>query len=287
MDRRIADYISANRHRYTREAIRQQLIAAGFEPAEIDATWAALETPDADDVVGEKFWSQFLLIVVGINVVIFLGVALLTGLLPAIGGGGFVIAVIFAILLIIGALVAWAAVAATRPAQLSRGMAMTVGIAIPLVFALLVGGACYALLGTFGVPPPPAVSGTLELVIESPEFRGQGEAMCQPTQADGRGFDVYAMDLGRLDGRMVSVSVYSSPSVPNGPAEQIVSISAVSETSPAIIWDSGMGPSRVDMNAAPDGLSGTVAFESLQAMQEDPSAHEVQPISGTMTWECK
>jgi hypothetical protein len=286
MDRRIADYISANRHRYTREAIRQQLIAAGFEPAEIDATWAALETPDADDVVGEKFWSQFLLIVVGINVVIFLGVALLTGLLPAIGGGGFVIAVIFAILLIIGALVAWAAVAATRPAQLSRGMAMTVGIAIPLVFALLVGGACYALLGTFGVPPPPAVSGTLELVIESPEFRGQGEAMCQPDTAEGGGFNVWGPDLGRLDGRMVHASIYASPTA-DGWREPMVAITAYSETAPATNWDSGVGRSRVEMDAAPDGLSGTVTFDSLQAMQEDPNAEEAEPISGTLTWECE
>ena len=45
MDPRIADFIRDNRRRYTREAIRQQLIQAGHDPAAIDATWAALDAP--------------------------------------------------------------------------------------------------------------------------------------------------------------------------------------------------------------------------------------------------
>ena len=59
MDPRIADFIRDNRRRYTREAIRQQLIEAGHDPAAIDATWAALDAPDPDATAGEGFWGRF------------------------------------------------------------------------------------------------------------------------------------------------------------------------------------------------------------------------------------
>ena len=38
----------------------------------IDATWAVLDTPDPDDVVGEGFWGRFWIYLIGLNVVAFL-----------------------------------------------------------------------------------------------------------------------------------------------------------------------------------------------------------------------
>ena len=35
----VTDYIKANRARYTHEAVREQLIMAGYEPAQVDAAW--------------------------------------------------------------------------------------------------------------------------------------------------------------------------------------------------------------------------------------------------------
>ena len=81
-DRRIADYISANRGTFTREAITQQLLDAGYEQGAIDATWAVLDTPDPDDVVGEGFWGRFWIYLIGINVVALLLVGVLTQMIP-------------------------------------------------------------------------------------------------------------------------------------------------------------------------------------------------------------
>ncbi|MEX0626987.1 MAG: hypothetical protein WD402_10615 [Chloroflexota bacterium] len=40
MNEQIRDYIQENRQKYTREAIRDQLIAAGHDAAQIDGAWA-------------------------------------------------------------------------------------------------------------------------------------------------------------------------------------------------------------------------------------------------------
>ena len=76
MDQRIADYIRDHRGKYTREALTQQLIDSGYTREAIDATWAALDTPDPDDTAGEGFWGRFFMILVGINVAVIVLVGL-------------------------------------------------------------------------------------------------------------------------------------------------------------------------------------------------------------------
>ena len=79
MDQRIADYIRDHRGTYTREALTQQLLDAGYTREAIDATWAALDTPDPDDTAGEGFWGRFFLVLIGINVAVLVLVGLGTG----------------------------------------------------------------------------------------------------------------------------------------------------------------------------------------------------------------
>lgn len=287
MRQRIADYISQNRHRYTREAIRQQLIDAGYEARDIDETWATLDAPDADDVAGERFWGRFGLIVVGLNVGVFLAVGLLTGMLQALPDGSFVLVAILGIALAIGALVAWAIVAAATPSRLGRTTALVIGVTIPLVVALLVGGACYALVGAVGLPPPPPRSGSMTLLIEDPAFEGQGRAMCQPTSERFEGFNVYAENLGTLDGRRVDASVGTMPMGADAAYQAMVFVTLYSERAPPTTWDSGFAPATIELDAAPDGLSGTARFESLPSVRGDPSMEEAEPITGTITWECE
>jgi len=215
MDPRIADYIRANRKKYTREVIREQLVKAGHDPSEIDATWAALDAPDPDAVVGEGFWGRFWLFLVGLNVAVFLIVVLVSGLLNSI-----VLAVVLGIALSIGALMAWGIVAATGPAKMGVTTAMVIGGVIPLVFALLIGGSCYALVGTIGPPPPPPNEGTMELRIDPPlDFEGSGAAYCQP-HGDSGGLSIYAQEggLGTMGGRTVHASVdsYTAEVIPEG-----------------------------------------------------------------------
>lgn len=306
MDQRIADFISANRGKYTREAIRQQLIDAGYSPEAIDATWAILDTPDPDEaaVAGEGFWSRFFLFLVGLNVAVFLLVALSTGMLGAAAQGGIALAGVFAVALGIGALISWGIVAAVGPEKLGRTSAMVIGGLVPILFALLIGGSCYALVGSFGPPPR---EGRMELEIDPPiSFTGSGQAFCQINE--GSGFSIYTPEgsVGSIDRRPVNVSVdsFSHPVFPEGgptpapgPAGEGVQnlnvyifLAPRSETDPPQEWF--VSPdTQLDVDLAADGLSGTVAFEGLEPTRfdEQPPAPggELDTISGTVTWSCE
>jgi hypothetical protein len=304
MDQRIADYIARNQGRYTREAIRQQLIDAGHDPADIDATWAILDTPDPDEagVAGEGFWPRFFLFLIGLNVAVFLLVALSTGMLGNLAFGGGAIAGVFAVALGIGALLAWAIVAAVGPAKLGRTTAIVIGGVIPLVFALLIGGSCYALASAIGPPPPPPREGVMELEIEAPmRFSGSGAAFCQ-IPADGSGFSIYTQEgrLGMIDGRQVHASVDSfSPGLgpEGGPAPEpaasgepgrsvsvYIFLFARTESDPPRDWFASPD-TQLEIDADPDGLSGTVTFEGLEPPQSDGPPQE--PMSGTIRWSCE
>jgi hypothetical protein len=310
MDQRIADFISANRGKYTRDAIRQQLIDAGYSPEAIDATWAILDTPDPDEaaVAGRGFWSRFFLFLIGLNVAVFLLVALTTGMLAAAAQGGFALAGVFAVALGIGALISWGIVAAMGPEKLGRTSALVIGGIVPILYALLIGGSCYALARSIGPPPPPPRDGVMELEIDPPTgFIGSGAAFCQ-IQEGGTGFNIYTPEgsLGSINGRPVHVSVdsFSDPSFPeNGPAPApappgeavpnlyiYVFLAPQSETDPPQEWF--VSPdTQLDLDLAPDGLSGTVTFEGLEPARfdEEPAApgSELDTISGTVTWSCE
>ncbi|MGH2380229.1 MAG: hypothetical protein ACRDG7_03290 [Candidatus Limnocylindria bacterium] len=299
MDPRIADYIRANRRRYTRDVIREQLIKAGHAPADIDATWAALDAPDPDAVVGEGFWGRFWLFLVGLNVAVFLIVVLATGMLNSI-----VLAAVLGVALSIGALIAWGIVAATGPAQMGRTTAMVIGGLIPLVFALLIGGSCYALVGAIGPPPPPPREGVMELQIDPPlDFAGSGAAFCQVHETFP-GFSIYPQqELGAINGRPVHASVDSFPAdggqdggpqpapAPGGELRpnlnMYISLQPRSEADPPQEWFVTPG-TQLDLDATPDGLSGTVTFEGLEPVEFEPAGAGGggEPISGTITWTC-
>ena len=290
MDPRIADFIAKNQGKYTREAIRQQLIDAGHDPADIDATWAILDTPDPEQagLAGEGFWPRFFLFLVGLNVAVFLLVALSTGMLEALTTGGGALAGVFAVALGIGALLAWGIVAAVGPAKLGRTTAIVVGGVIPIVFALLVGGSCYALASFIGPPPLPSVSGEMELQIDEPfTFQASGTATCQPTR-DLIGYSVYAQNLGSIDGLPVYVSVDAFQPQP-GELTTNVSIQAFSEGQ-ADTRDWFTTPeTNLDDEAAEDGLSGSVTFTALTAGNPDASAGGAGggALSGTISWNCE
>jgi hypothetical protein len=285
MDQKIADYIAKNQGKYTREAIRQQLIDAGHEPAAIDATWAALYSPDPDEtsVAGEGFWPRFFLFLIGLNVAVFLFVALSTGMLENLGGGGGALAGVFAVALGIGALIAWGIVAAVGPARLGRTTAMVIGGVIPIIFALLVGGSCYALASAIGPPPLPSVAGEMELEIVAPfTHQATATATCNPSRND-TGFSVYGESVGQIEGDPVFVAVDSYDMEP-GNRITTITISVAGNEANARDW-STTSETRIGADAAADGSSGTVTFEGLGAGNLDP-ALGLEPISGTIRWSC-
>jgi hypothetical protein len=286
MDQRIADYIRANRDRYTREAIRQQLVDAGYDPAVIERTWAILDTPDADDVAGPGFWRRFALILLGVNVGIFLVVGLLSGMLLNVGASA-VLLIIFAVVLVIGALIAWGIVALTGPARMNPTTATVIGSIIPLFFALLIGGSCYALVGTIGPPPR---SGTMELTLGPPlELSASGPAMCS---SRGVGFSVNTSELRTDDGRTMNASLYVPPANAGGPSvpELFVGFFQAAADDAPVSWSPGPD-TVVSVDAAPDGLSGSATFEGLAPELFGPPGSEppvgTEPLSGTLTWTCE
>ncbi|MDQ2933464.1 MAG: hypothetical protein M3R49_00525 [Chloroflexota bacterium] len=296
MDPRIADYIRQHRDRYTRDAIRQRLAEAGYDPAEIDATWVALETErhDQDTASSPRFWRYFWAWVAVTYLVAFVVVVIATGLLAR--GGMTPVALIYAVALGIALLAAWGIVAATRPTQLGRGTALAIGGVIPLVFALLVGGSCYGLIGT---PPPPPRSGLMELHVEPPHaFDGSGAATCQSTPG-GTGFGVRAENLGMLGGSQVSVSIDAfagSPKAPDAPLpsgafDQVsvyITLLPPSGNEPEAAYNNLTG-SGLELDASAEGLVGTVTFPELSSVPvsvkgEPPGADS---ISGRVSWRCE
>lgn len=290
MDPRIADYIRANRRTYTREAITKQLIEAGHDPGEIERTWAALDARDADAVAGEGFWGRFALILIGINLGVFLVVGLLTGTLLQIGGGGgAVILVVFGVALAIGALIAWGIVAATGPTKMSPATALVVGVSIPLLFALLIGGACYALIGAVGPVGPPSRPAVIEADLGPPlDLSGTAqEAGCQTFGSDpAEGVSVFG--YFESPGGVLDISLTVTPDDPGGrpPATIWVSSLEPDDTGRTLAWGNE-GPDAGEIEVAMTGFDGTVTFTELPAMQGDPGGDLGDPLSGEISWTCE
>jgi hypothetical protein len=284
MDPRIADFIRQHRDTLTREAITQQLLEAGYTRESIDATWAVLDTPDPDDTAGEGFWGRWFLIVVGINAVAFLLVGLSTEALFSDERRGLLL--ILAAALGVGGLIAYGIVAAVGPARLGRTTATVIGVTIPLLFAVLIGGTCYALLASLGPVPR---SGTLELEVEGrPDVSGTGIASC--TSRGSANWFVFAqLELP------AHTTVDISPFAPDGSAPD-GSVRGLS-----IGTDAGAGPEQVigysnidgsadlESDVQRDGLEGSVTFTDLQSdLAQEPveGGEPPDPISGTATWSC-
>lgn len=95
----IDEYIRQNRDRYTREAIRQQLTAAGHDLAAIDAAWERVEASSTTPALPAGWrpgWREFLvLLVVGA-----IGAALVWASEPY--GAGVIAPIVYAIIFTIG-----------------------------------------------------------------------------------------------------------------------------------------------------------------------------------------
>ena len=273
-DRRIADFIAENRRTYTREAITQQLLDAGYTRESIEATWAALDAPDPDSPPDTNFWGRFWLMLIGVNLAVLLGVGMLTGLLFNFQQGGALLAIL-AVALGIGALIAWGLVATVGPEKMGRTGSTVVGLLIPLLVALLIGGACYAMVGAIGPPPR---SGTLEL--QAGELTGSAPATCHVGQGAG-GFSVFGQIAGDPP---VNVDLNNFPFDAGPPTADVRNVSIFIEDERGRLYSTEGGGAELSSEVADAGLSGTINFSGLRANAEGPNGPE--EISGTITWSC-
>jgi hypothetical protein len=292
-DQRIADYISANRRKFTREAITQQLLDAGYEQGAIDATWAVLDAPDPDDVVGESFWGRFWIYLIGLNVAAFLLVGVATQLIPNAVG----VAAVLGVLLTIGAAIALGIVAVTRPTRLGRGTAIAIGGIVPLIFTFLIAGSCYALMSSFGPPAPPPLSGTLTLQVDPPlAFETSGAASCQRPPEGESYYSVYTSSPMSSSEGPVNVFIDFYPQGPGGELAPTVSMSIGDPTQAGgqvLDYQPGTGPSAgIELEPGSSATSGSLTFEGFlpaEAFDEEGQPidrFDADPISGTITWSC-
>jgi hypothetical protein len=285
MDPRIADFIREHRNTLTREAITQQLLEAGYTRESIDATWAVLDTPDPDDTAGEGFWRRWLLIVVGINLAVLLLVGVTTESLFADERRGLLL--ILAAALGVGGLISYGVVAAVGPSRVGRTTATVIGVTIPLLFALLIGGSCYALLASLGPVPR---SGTLDLEVDGrPDMSGSGIATCHsggPTD-----YSVFGQ-LDQAAFTTVDLSAFAPDgSAPDGSVQSLsIGTQAGAQPEQVIGYSNFTGSATLESEVRRDGLEGSVTFTDLQSdLAQEPvegGGEPPAPISGTATWSC-
>ncbi|MDQ2935831.1 MAG: hypothetical protein M3R49_12820 [Chloroflexota bacterium] len=140
MDPKIADYIRAHRDRYTREAITQQLIAAGYEPAAVEATWDALRG-DAANPPPRRRGAGYVM------TVYLLGLA---GMLVIVALSGLQLFPFVVVLVVAYALVGYLIARVWAP---RATMGIWLALAVPFVFLLIGFGSCVAAIYAGGFVP--------------------------------------------------------------------------------------------------------------------------------------
>ena len=137
MNPSIKEYIRANRERYTREAVIEQLVQAGHRRWDVEAAWAQLEAEEPMGSSTGANMSAYAWIIFGLGAA---AIAIPT-VLGLVNGGGFG-------LFGVGWLIAYLAIAVwpTRAFARSRpgtlGGVVAVVLAVPIVVLLIGGGLC-------------------------------------------------------------------------------------------------------------------------------------------------
>jgi hypothetical protein len=295
----IKRYLDEYGGRYTSDALRSALLEVGHDPAEVDAALQEWQSEHAGGIVGEEdrrkfgWWTIWLHL--GALVAVFVLLILLNGAQASAAANAAIAAVVLAVFLFLG----WAISSLIGRTLLPR-TGIAVALIVPAISALGLGGTCLAVMGGFstGQAPQPTTTGTMDLNIQPPlSFKGSGPATCQG-KPGVTGLSVFAENLGLLDGSVVSMSVdaFQGGGDPNAPlpsgAEQSVNLSitlsgANGDAAPAGYLNTP--ETRLQVDVAPDGLSGTVVFEGLvPAEMTDPNAPGGrEPISGTVSWTCQ
>ena len=291
-DPRIAEFIGANRARLTREAITKQLREAGYAQEAIDATWAVLDTPDADDEAGEGFWGRFWMYLIGLNVAAFLLVGLVTRMLP----NSIPLAVVLGIALAIGAFITLGVISLIRPTRLGRGAALAIGALVPLFVTFLIAGACYALVGSMGPLPPAPRSGTITLQIDPPlAIEGTGSARCQLPPEGQSYYNVYLdSPIGSSEGEIFVFINAFSETTSRDPVPMVnITIGSPGQGENFVDYQPGPGNSAgVEVAPGSSATAGSLSFDRLVPAEmfdetgQPTDRSDADPISGTIQWSC-
>jgi hypothetical protein len=280
----IKRYLDEHGATYTPEALRKGLLDAGYDATAVDAAlhdWAATRTgPHAGPDNRRTFGRWALRLHLAALVATFLLLALLKGT------QGIGVALIGVGVLAVALLLGWAISSLIGRALLPRA-GVTIALIVPAISALLLGGACFAIMNAAIAAPPH--DGTVNLKIVAPfAFEGSGGAACY---LDRGGYvQVLSYDLGTLDGRSVraSIDVFgTTPGEVKPAGEGLLTISLNSTASDETqVWSSSAG-AQLTFDTSSGGGSGTIHYEGLPADATQPGAAQRPPISGSISWTCK
>jgi hypothetical protein len=285
----IEAYLREHGGRYTTEALRRQLIHAGYDPNEIDVALRETEVARGPQLAETRtsrtrFWWSAVGLHLGALVLVTVWLVTRRYTYAPIA------APILGLMLLVGL-----GISGLIGRRLLRSSGLAVALVIPLISVIGLSGWCLAAMG--GTPVQiPATPGTMQLQIDPPlSFEASGPAECFLQKG---GFSVHAADLGDLDTRYVSAQVFSLGD-PNAQASPTDSFRAVS-LSISLFPRSGIagetyygspGDVPLELDAISDGRSGTLKFEGLAGqLIEDPQSSpgvSPEPISGTLSWTCE
>ena len=284
----IRAYLDEHGGTYTAKALRQGLIDAGHDPAQVDAAiaeWEAERVSGAGTEAADRrrFSRTALLLHVGaFAAVIGVGFLVYGGRVAGYLG---IAAVILAVLLVIG----WAISAAIGRALLSR-TGLTIALVLPVISALLIGGTCYALVASLAGPPQHEGTMTLETAGDL-VFTGSGAALCSGDPAPAS-MTVSSQDLGTADGRTVAanVSVFGV-----GRADEsifvTISLAPADPNDPTDFgrsWGADGNEETELLDVSDTQLSGTVTFSNLGSFEDEEGPNPDRPaLDGTISWECE
>ena len=143
MDPKMIEYIRENRGKYTDQAIRENLIAAGHDPEKVEAALASLETaqdaPATPNMPGPHYWRWAFAIQLAVLLIVVLWYS--SGSDPH----GYVTAIIpiLGIALLLGM-----AVTGSIGKFLLPRTGLVVALLLPLISAAALGGWCLRIMGT-------------------------------------------------------------------------------------------------------------------------------------------
>lgn len=284
----IRRYLDEHGATYTREALRQGLIAAGHDPLEIDEALRAHEAEQTrtrpSDAERRTFSRWALWLHVGALVAVVLLLVLLKGV------EAFGVALIGAAVLGVALLIGWAISSLIGRAVLPRA-GLPVALILPVVSAVLLSGTCLGLMNATIQAPPR--KGSMQLEILAPRaFDGSGVASCFLQDGTG-GTTVNAEQLGTLDGKNVAVylNTYGAgdakPVSSNSSASLAIVLGGAADA-PGETYTT-IPTTQLEVNLGADRLSGTIQFEGLgpEPIDRPPGETAPEPISGTVGWTCK
>jgi len=132
MDPKVADFIRANRGRYTREAIIGRLVEAGHDRAEAEWTWDRLAEAEPQPGPSGKAlgWYVWIVYVLGFVGILLIGLNL----------GPFLVGWLVAY----GLIAIWPAIWLARQQPGSTLGTIAVVVAAPIIVVLIGGGICFA-----------------------------------------------------------------------------------------------------------------------------------------------